>query len=262
MRRLRGVLPIAVTLGLALGTSSTARADRKSSTPASPASKAACVQAHDRAQTSASDRRLKSAREDFLECAKDACPSIVREDCSRSLTEVDAVIPSVVFSATAEGGDVSDVRVLLDGAVVTEHIDGRARDVDPGPHVVRFERSGNAPIEVRVVAREGDKNRVVTASYAPARIFTPVPAIREERRLPMVPLVIAGFGLAAIGTGTYLRVRTDADAADMQRRCAPTCDPADRDALSDRIAMSNVSLAVGIGAIGVSAILWLLDPRH
>jgi hypothetical protein len=48
----------------------------------------------------------------------------------------------------------------------------------------------------------------------------------------------------------------------MRDACAPACDPAERDALSDKLVMSNVSLGIGIGALAVSAVAWLIDSRR
>jgi hypothetical protein len=226
-------------------------------------SKAACVAQLDKAQALQSIKKLKDARASFLACSSDACPDLVREDCARSLVGVDATMPSAVFSAVAETGDITDVRVLLDGDLATDHLDGVAFTVDPGEHVARFIRAGRQPIEVRFVAREGEKNRLVSATFGVPRSLAPTPAkIEGQRRSLVLPLVLAGTGVAALGAGLGLRLKADADADDMRRTCAPACDPSARDALSEKLALSNASLAIGLGALAASGVVWLIDSNR
>jgi hypothetical protein len=221
--------------------------------------KAACVAALDRAQSLESAQKLIEARASFVTCASDACPEAVREDCGRLLQSVDATIPSIVLAAQSGGHDANDAKAFLDGEPVA--LDGRAIAIDPGPHLARFERPGAGAIEVRVVARAGEKNRLVTGTFFAARP-EPKQARVEGSRVPVIPLVIAGTGLLAIGGGVMFRMQADAEAERLRGSCAPACDPAERDALSDKLVMSNVSLAFGIGALAVSAVTWLIDSRR
>jgi hypothetical protein len=221
--------------------------------------KAACVASLDRAQSLESAQRLLDARASYVACASDACPEVVREDCGRLLQAVEATIPSIVLAAEVEGHDAEDAKAFLDGASVA--LDGHAIQVEPGAHVARFERPGAGAIEVRVVARAGEKNRLVTGTFVvPRPVAKPVRV--EGSRVPMVPLVLAGTGLLALGGGALFRLQADAQADRMRDACAPACDPAERDALSDKLVMSNVSLGIGIGALAVSAVAWLIDSRR
>lgn len=234
-----------------------ARADEE----AEDGAKLACVASLDRAQSLQSARRLIDARAEYVACSAETCPEVVREDCARSLLAVDAALPTLVYAAEVDGRDASDVRVLVDGALASEVLDGRSFPVDPGPHVVRFERASGAVVETRIVAREGDKNRLVTGAFT-----SPVPAIRAERprtgRAPVVPIVLGGTGALALGGALALRLSADARAADLRASCAPACDPAERAALSDRIVASNVALGIGIGALALSAATWILEAKR
>jgi hypothetical protein len=250
----------ALTLALALAvglTASTARAEGDAASD-----KAACVTLLDRAQSLQSGRKLRDARASYLACSNDACPELVREDCARSLVALDATLPSAVFSAVAETGDITDVRVAVDGETVSERLDGRSFSVDPGEHVARFLRAGRTPVEVRFVAREGEKNRQVSAVFGVPRVLAATPAKAEGKKAPVVPLLLAGTGALALGGALGFRLSADSDAADLRRTCAPACDAASRDALSDKLAYSNVSLAIGLGALAASGIVWLIDSNR
>jgi len=249
MHLIRSIVPAALVLLAA----SSARAD-----------KAACVSALDDAQTLQTARKLKDARASLVACSSQECPAVVREDCAKSLLDVDAAIPSIVLSATVDGRDAADARVSLDGVPVDGALDGRSLAVDPGTHVARFEREGSAPVEVKIIAREGEKNRVVSASFVLHRepVAMTRPATAETRSaIPVLPLVLGGIGLTALAGGAFMRLSADADARSLQGACAPKCDPSERDALSNRLVISNVAIGVGAVALTASAVTWLLARK-
>jgi len=224
-------------------------------------SKAACVAHLDRAQSLQSARKLRDARASFLACSAAECPELVRDDCMKSIVELDATLPSVVFSARVDGHDVTDARVLLDGEAVSGALDGRAVALDPGTHVVRFERPGGGATEIKIVAREGEKNRPVAASFATAPPARPV-VKAESGRFPYLPVILGTTGLLALGGSFYVRLNADSEADEMRRTCAPACDQSARDALGDKLVVANVALGVGVGALALAAATWLFDPRH
>ncbi|MDB4994374.1 MAG: hypothetical protein JWM74_1806 [Myxococcaceae bacterium] len=233
-------------------------------TAAPDAEKSACVAGLDRAQSLEASKKLREARASYLTCSAENCPALVREDCARSLVALDAALPSVVFSALADGHDVADVRVLVDGELLTDKLDGRAFPLDPGAHVVRFERaSGGARVlDMPLVVRQGEKNRLVSATFA-----TTLPKEEEvkpegKRPFPLLPVVFAATGVVALGGGLVLRLRADSDADDLRRSCAPSCDPSERNALSDKLVLANVALGIGLGALALSAATWIFAPSR
>lgn len=136
---------------------------------------AACVAASEDAQALRDAGRLVDARALLIVCAQNTCPPLVRKDCAEWLVDVAANLPTVVLSARdAAGRDLTDVRVSVDGHILTEAMDGRAVFLDPGGHVLRFEVPGTAPLEQRVILRQGEKNRVVSAVLATASSPSPV----------------------------------------------------------------------------------------
>lgn len=225
------------------------------------APKAECVGHLDQAQSLQTARKLREARASYVSCSAVTCPELVREDCSRSLVELDAAMTSVVFSARVDGHDVTDARVLLDGEAIASALDGHAVTLDPGAHVVRFERAGGGVSEVRIVAREGEKNRAVGAAFVSS---TPAekPKLESGRSFPILPVVLGGTGLLALGGSFYVRLNADSQADHLRSSCAPSCDQASRDALSDKLVVANVALGVGVGFIALAAATWLFDPRH
>ncbi len=159
----------------------TARADVKRS----------CVAAADAGQTARDQGRYRVARDQFALCAREACPKLVTQTCAGWLRELDAGMPTIVLGAKDERGmDLTDVRVELDGAPLVARLDGKPIALDPGEHTVRFEREGAAPAEQHVVARAGEKNRLVVVALpgtpppAPPRPAPPSPPVDLPAALP------------------------------------------------------------------------------
>lgn len=143
--------------------------------------KKTCVDAYVAAQSSRSDHHLLAARDQLRVCARQQCAPLMRgemtRDCAQWLTEVEAGIPTVVFSAKdAAGSDVVDVTVSADGNVLTQRLDGRAIELDPGSHTFTFaDSSGHKETQTAVVL-EGSKNQVVRVTFGAAATPPPAPA--------------------------------------------------------------------------------------
>ena len=201
--------------------------------------KEVCVAASDQAQTLRDENKFRRAREALLTCAREACPGIVRKDCEKWLAELDSSYPSIVVGARdARGRDVLGVRVLLDGAVLTERLDGKPMLIEPGEHFLRYESAGTVPFQERVVIRVGEKNRALTVQLQPAAAPSasePPPATAptapdsaqtaassdassdastgpaseapgQRTRSPALALVFGGIGVAALGSVAYFGV--------------------------------------------------------
>jgi hypothetical protein len=256
----------AASLGAFVLVSSSARAggagSSASETPSVTApDKAACVAALDKAQASRAGRKLLDARVSYVTCSHEACPDMVRDDCSKGLREVDEALPTLVLSASVDGKDATDAKAILDGERLASGLDGRAIPVDPGPHVARFERPGTGPVEVKVIAREGEKNRLVAGTFVTSRAEAPhVKA--EGSSFPVVPVAFAGAGVLALGGAFLMHVNMTERANELGNECAPRCSQSDRDALSDRLVLRNVSLGVGIGALVVAAVTYVVGSRR
>ena len=136
-----------------------------SSAEGKPDDKSACLLASEQGQTQRDDGHYRAARESFLGCARDVCPKVVAQACTRWLRELDQDAPTVVLGAKDEqGNDLTDVGVLFDGQPFATVLDGKPMESDAGEHVLRFERSGSVPAEQKLVLRAGEKARVVTVT--------------------------------------------------------------------------------------------------
>lgn len=250
--------------------------------PARAAGSSTCDDAFSTAPALIKAGHFLAARGALLRCSADGCPAAMRSLCVADLRDFETRVPSVVFVAkSADGGDVLDVRVVERGVVLAERIDGRAVDLDPGPHTFRFERSAASPVLVDVLVREGERARLVTAELSPSNPLTPGPAPvspvtptpavfapveASARRWRTVGLVTAGVGVVAVGLGTYFgfdaisKNNTSNHTGCNGDACSGAGYTTREDARTAATA-STVLLVVG-GALAAGGLsLWLLAPK-
>lgn len=233
----------------------------------------ACVSASEDAQTFKLKGQLSAAREKLLVCSNDACPKVIRQDCSGWLDEVDRSMPTIVFSVhDASGSDLTDVRVSIDGTLLFEHLEGKAIPVDVGPHTIRFEVAGVPPKEERVVAREGEKRRIVTVTVgqapSPRAVDStpatpvaagPTPDQRAPRSGPSpATWVIGGLGLASLAMAGIVGAYALNQRSSLYDRCGSTgtCAQSDVDGVYALYNVAYVGAAVGSALLVTSVVLF------
>ncbi len=205
-----------------------------------------CIAAYEDAQRRRNRGDLIEAREALKVCARDVCPAIARTDCTDWLAELRADVPTIVIGARFESGrDLIDVSVFLDGKPLMNRIEGRAVEVNPGVHTLRFEIPGREPVEERVSVLVGERNRRVVVTVPDP---TP-PAPASEPGIPTMTHVLGGVGAVGLaGFGffglTGLSREGDLDA------CKPSCGSGDVDAVRTRYLAADISLLVGLAALG------------
>jgi hypothetical protein len=166
-----------------------------------------CLDASEKGQQLRGDHKLVEARAQLARCVRDICPRLVRKDCLEVMDQVKTSLSSIVLAVRdTSGRDVPDVRVVVDGKVVAESLDGRAILVDPGVHQLRLEPARAAAVEQSIVLREGEKNRLVTLELPVTTSRTD--AVDEPVRTDSVPsarrraaFVVAGASVLALGVG-------------------------------------------------------------
>jgi hypothetical protein len=214
--------------------------------------KARCVRAHVDGQRQRLAGDLEQARESLRACLRPGCPDLVRRDCVTWLREVQALIPTVIFGAQDErGGDLADVRVFVDGALVQQRLAGEPVELRPGKRAVRFESEGQEPAEMQLVVAQGEKNRLVRATLKDP------PAPEGSAAVRALPFALGGFGLAAATAGLVLDLVATAELRELRDTCAPFCSTDDVNATRNMMIAGDTLLAVGILSIG-AAVIWLV----
>jgi hypothetical protein len=235
-----------------------------------------CALAYDTTQVLRRQGKLISARQHAAACSVPACSVYVTRDCTQWYAEIDAILPTVVLAAKdATGADATAVRVTVDGQVFAEQLDGKGAPIDPGEHVVRFEMAGAAPIEQRVLIREGEKNRALSASFPPRTVDPlrqPPPAKLDDRRRtsPGSPRRTLGFiGIGAGAAGLVVGTVAGGLVIAQYRTLAPGCPeghcPPSERASVDRYNLTanvaNAALAIGGALALIGIVLVVTAPK-
>src|SRR5262245_51611728 len=103
-----------------------------------------CQEVYEQSQVLMKSKAGKStllpAREMLRTCVRSNCKDWALVDCARWLSEVEARIPTVVFSARDSAGrDLTDVRVATPTDVsIASRLDGHALEMEPGEHSFVF----------------------------------------------------------------------------------------------------------------------------
>lgn len=130
--------------------------------------KAQCIAANEKADSQRKSGSLRAARASYLVCANPTCPKLVRDDCNKSIPDIESAIPTVTFTAKNGGDDTTDVAIAMDGEAIAKQADGKPISVDPGEHLFVFTTTGFPPQSSKVVIREGEKNRHIDIQFGDA----------------------------------------------------------------------------------------------
>jgi hypothetical protein len=233
-----------------------------------------CIQASEDAQLLRIKAQLVSARAKLVECSSDACPKVVRKDCSGWLDEVDRALPTVVLGARdSRGKDLTDVHVTLDGAALVDRLDGKAVAIDPGAHTLRFETAGEPAHEEKIVVREGEKNRIVSvvigkAAPGPSQpvpvVVTvgPTPPAQEGRAPSVATWIVGGVGLATLAAAGIIGTASLVQRQNLFDSCGSTgsCQQSDVDQVYLMYDLAYGGAAVG-GALVLTGVVLFFATR-
>jgi hypothetical protein len=257
----------ALAMGMTLLPARGARADE----PGSETS--VCVVAFERGQALRREGALREARDQLLLCAQASCPELLSERCLPWLEEVRAAIPTVIVAAKdAAGRDVFDARIVVDGEVVAERLDGRPLELDPGPRRIRVERPGMIPVERDVVIVEGEQRRrldvVLEPPGEPEPAPEPAPPAEVVAEDGPSGALIASYSLVALGTaalvaGSITGGLSIQRATDLRYLCGGThCPPEYEPAYEEGLALAHAAttcFVVGGAAFAAAITAWAFD---
>jgi hypothetical protein len=262
--------------------------------------KPTCALAYERAQQLRFKQKLRLAREQLITCGHSSCPSVVTKDCTAWLEEVDLELASVLFRVKdTNNKDLTEIHISMDGEPLRDQLDGVAVWIEPGTHHFHFESEASGVADVYQTLQKTDRARAIEVVLKPRQADLPKreqvttnqgeagttdghaiePSFDDKKVVNRPPIelqltgpepsrsmpgietfVAAGIGVVALSTFAYLELKASSDAADMRHTCAPNCPAGDVDGVRGKLVAANVSLGVGVAALGVAGLLWALRP--
>jgi hypothetical protein len=249
-----------------------------------------CVAAADAAQDYRTAGKLREARASLLVCSARSCNTVVRTDCEKWLKEVDEQTPSLVVRVIdARGRDVLGAHVTIDDDPIT--LDGTPVQVDPGQRLVRARARSGDVAEQKTLVALGEKARVLEVRFKvpleedgskladsgslgsdpsgnrdrPSR-RTGNPDVRGDSppsasSTPVVPLVLAGVGVVALGAFGYFELSGQSGYTDLENGCYRTssgCTDAEVDPVKRQFLGAGIALGVSVVALAAAAIVYFV----
>jgi hypothetical protein len=219
-----------------------------------------CFEAYEGGQRSRKKFELIAAQRAFITCAQAKCPADIRKECTAWTAEVDKDIPTIVIVAKdPEGNDLTDVEVRMDGGPFVSKLDGTPLEVDPELHRFRFIPKRGPVLDTSWVMRVGEKGRVFHITLGQP-VVKGKPATRARSPLPYV---LGGVGVVGLGMFTYFGLHGRSIQSDLDDRgCKPGCPKDEADEMDRSYLIANVSLVVGLAALGGATYLYFSDRSH
>lgn len=234
--------------------------------------KAACLDAASRGQTLRDGDELIEAREQFRICARAVCPAVVQKDCASWLDAVEKSLPTIVVSAKdAAGNDIVDVKLSVDGHLLTSTLDGHAVPMNPGTHTFHFATNDGTTLDRQVVVKEGVTDQSVEVVLQKA---TPVVVVVAHHDEPVPPAAhhdfnawrvggyaVGGVGAAALGVGVVFGVLAITDKSAAHCDANGFCDPGPLADARTAATVSTIDLVAGGVFLAAGVALVLLAPH-
>jgi hypothetical protein len=151
--------------------------------------------------------------------------------------------------------------VTVDGELLTERLDGKPLEIDPGPRALRYEAKGEA-IADTVTIRQGEKNRMVDVRFQNLNRAA-TPAVREDRKdqeeeggatIPTSSFVIGGAGLVLGAVGAALWLVGRSERSELYDTCglSRACSERDTDGAKTLLVLGDVAVVSGAVALAIA----------
>jgi len=205
-----------------------------------------CADAYEGAQRKRALGQLLAAREASSFCAQADCPELLRKDCRDWTSQLNDSLPSIVVDArAADGSPLANLAIELDGATSLS-ADGRAYAVDPGRHELLLSGPGLRTRQQQITVLVGLREQIVRVTLDPSE-----PA-RRSFQVPRASYALGGVGVLALGGFTFFAVSGKSLENQLQE-CKPACAESRRAPIERDYLIADVSLGVGLVALGLSA---------
>jgi len=231
-----------------------------------------CVQSFENGQTLRKAGKLLAASEALIACSQPSCPAFIAKECTELYTQTQNSLPSLTVGAVdSQGNALTDITVYLDGKLLTEHPDGRATQVDPGVHELKFMPKDKPAVIMKALVTEGEKNKLVStviqgpeakSAQKPEPITGPPQSsaapTEKYSSPPIAAYIVGGLGVLAVGTGVTLRLLAGHDYDQLSNTCHSSCSDSDVNSLSRKYTVSSIVIAGGGAALVTAGVLYLI----
>lgn len=229
-----------------------------------------CSAAHVQAQVLKRDapEKLIERRAQLRICAGSTCARSIIEACTKWMSEVDDLIPTMVVAVTDEHGlDVKSVNLVVDGTARASGVyraDGSRVELDPGEHKLFVAAIGYRTEYATVTVRPGERTRLalVLTALAPLAPKREREAESGGRPIPTASLIAFGGGAVGLLAGVVLTVVALGEKSKCSANaCVGTNPTANESALEKETIGLTLGYATAVVGAGLGLALWLHDTK-
>jgi hypothetical protein len=247
---------------------------------------AECAAANQKSVKLRASKMFRQARDQANTCAATSCSAQVRNACKKRVTELSAIMPTMVFiTKDIDGHALTAVKVSMDGEQIADHIDGTPLEVDPGQHTFTFEAAGLPSVDQSFMISQAQKERHEAITFSAPPPPPPVAVASATTSTPgadtgadagasgsrgyMKPLafVLGGVGVAGIVAGGVTGALAISKWHASESACGSTSNcPNHSEALSDHntastlSTVSTITFIVGGASLAAATLFFLMAP--
>jgi hypothetical protein len=247
-----------------------------------------CIASSEQGLDLRKQEKLLDARKVLATCATTRCPDEIRTTCEQRISDINGVLPSIVFDVKdASGNDLPGAKLTVDGTLASTQLAGRSTPVDPGPHTFTIEVPGQPPVERKLVLNEGEKDRhervvvgappsPLPAGPAPAGPSGGAPTASPPEPAPLqspstsstqrtVGLVLGGVGVGGIVFGSVLGLVASSKWSSAKSDCGQGCLPSapaqqEKSDAQSAATLSTVGFIGGAGLLAAGVVIYFTAP--
>jgi hypothetical protein len=189
------------------------------------------------------------------------------------ITSLEPGLSRLTIEVPPEIATISKLQIKRDGVIVSDAGWGIAAPVDPGDHLVEATAPDRVAWSTHVtVDANGDKKEVNVPPLALAPVL-PTPEVHGSgdsshrgAAIRMAGLITGSAGVVALGIGAYFGASAISESNDAKKQCRSSpCGSSsavnENDSAKTSALVSDVTVVIGLAAIGAGAFLYLTAPK-
>lgn len=215
---------------------------------------ASCVDAAEAIAPLQKRGALIEALEQARRCSAETCTRAIRDYCRPQQTQLEADLPSAVFSVESAGAALPTAALQVDGVEVAPN---QPVQLDPRVHRLAATLEGYVAGEVEFGLNRGEKRKPVVISLVPVSVTAATPA-SPSPTFPAWPWVTSG-ALAVGGWAVFgvLGISVRNDRAKLETTCSPGCLSSQVTPVRFNAAVADVGLVAGsLFTVLAAVLLW------
>lgn len=223
--------------------------------------RADCASAYEQTQRLQQKSELIEARNEAERCARPTCPQLLRDECSKWVTDIESKLPGLVVRSRAGDGCVrTDTKVETQGS--RRAPDSDVLYVDPGVHIIKVTDPVTGKTKSFTINFAPGERRDIDVDFAPPDATCGAPVVKSGfGKIPRLTLILGSIGGGLVVAGATMGVigavkRSDLDA------CKPSCSNERIDGVRPFFIAGDVLAGFGLLALGAAAVTYFArDPE-